>query len=383
MRVAFYAPMKAPTSPVPSGDRRIARLFMAAMATAGHDVDLAARLRTWDGVGDSRRQARLRDVGERLAERLVGRYDRGPKAERPGAWLTYHVYHKAPDWIGPAVSDALDIPYLIAEASVANKQAEGPWALGHDATVAAVRRADAILSLNAIDGPAVQSLLEDPGRLVPLPLFLDAAPFSAAAADRDRHRADMVRRFGLRADVPWLLTVAMMRPGDKLASYELLADALGRLDDRHCDLLVVGDGEARSNVEAMLSGIGIDVHFTGEQEADALPAFYGAADVLVWPAINEAMGMALLEAQAAGLPVVAGNGGGIPDIVRHAETGVLVPDGDAAAFGEAVSMLLGDEDRRRRMGAAARAVVARDHDLARGARRLDEVLRRAVVEHRQ
>ncbi len=383
MRVAFYAPMKAPTSPVPSGDRRIARLLMAALATAGHDVDLAARLRTWDGVGDCRRQARLRDVGERLAGRLVDRYDRRPKAERPGAWLTYHVYHKAPDWIGPAVSDALDIPYLIAEASVANKQAEGPWALGHGATVAAVRRADAILGLNAIDGPAVQSLLDDPSRLVPLPLFLDAAPFAAAAADRDRHRTDLMRRFGLRADVPWLLTVAMMRQGDKLASYGLLADALALLDGRRCDLLVVGDGEARSEVEAMLAGTGVDVRFAGEQEADALPAFYGAADILVWPAVNEAMGMALLEAQAAGLALVAGNGGGIPDIVRDAETGLLVPAGDAPAFADAVSMLLDDEDRRRRMGAAARAVVARDHDLAGAARRLDEVLRRAVVEHRQ
>ena len=205
---------------------------MAAMAAAGHDVDLAARLRTWDGAGDSWRQARLREVGERLARRLLGRYNRRPVAERPDAWLTYHVYHKAPDWIGPAVSDALDIPYLIAEASVANKQAAGPWALGHSATVAAIGRADTVLGLNAIDGPAVQRLLDDPKRLVPLPLFLDAAPFAAAATERDRHRAGLGRRFGLRAEVPWLLTVAMMHRGDKLASYGVLGDALARLGDR-------------------------------------------------------------------------------------------------------------------------------------------------------
>ena len=165
MHLAFYAPMKPPTSAVPSGDRRIARLFMQAFAQAGHEVDLAARLRTWEGVGDESRQVRLRDVAGRLSRRLLDRYLSRPAIERPDAWFTYHVYHKAPDWIGPAVSDALDIPYLVAEASIADKRASGPWALGHAATAAAIRRADAALGLKAIDGPAVCRYLEEPGRL--------------------------------------------------------------------------------------------------------------------------------------------------------------------------------------------------------------------------
>jgi glycosyltransferase involved in cell wall biosynthesis len=383
MRVAFYAPMKAPTSPVPSGDRRIARLLMTAMGAAGHDVDLAARLRTWDGSGDARRQARLRDLGDRLARRLLGRYRGRPAADRPAAWFTYHVYHKAPDWIGPTVSDGLDIPYLIAEASVADEQATGPWALGHAATVAALGRADAVLGLNAKDGPAVLPLLDHPGRLVALPLFLDAAPFAAAAADRGRHRADLGRRFELPADVPWLLTVAMMRIGDKLASYRVLGDALARLGGRPWSLLVVGDGEARPEVEAALAGAGPNVRYAGERAAADLPAICAAADLFVWPAVNEAMGMALLEAQAAGLAVVAGDGGGIPDIVRDGAAGLLAPVGDAAAFADAVGTLLDDPDRRHRLGAAAAAAVARDRDLAGTARRLDDVLRRAAAERRR
>ena len=127
MRIAFYAPMKAPQHPVPSGDRRIARLFQAALAAAGHQVQLASSFRSRDGRGDAHRQTRIRDVGRRLAERLLRRYRRASAEHRPQLWFTYHLYHKAPDWLGPAVARGLGIPYVVAEASFAPKQATGRW----------------------------------------------------------------------------------------------------------------------------------------------------------------------------------------------------------------------------------------------------------------
>ena len=81
----------------------------------------------------------------RLAQRLARR----PAAERPAAWLTYHLYHKAPDYLGPVVCDALAIPYLVAEASSSAKQADGPWACGHRSAAAAIARADAVFGLDA------------------------------------------------------------------------------------------------------------------------------------------------------------------------------------------------------------------------------------------
>ena len=77
------------------------------------------------------------------------------------------------------------------------------------------------------------------------------------------------------------------------------------------------------------------LRFLGALPPDRLAACYAAADLMVWPAINEAYGMALLEAQAAGLPVVAGRTGGVPDIVRDGVTGLLTPIGDETAFAEA------------------------------------------------
>jgi glycosyltransferase involved in cell wall biosynthesis len=101
-----------------------------------------------------------------------------------------------------------------------------------------------------------------------------------------------------------------------------------------------------------------------------LPKIYAAADLYLWPAINEAYGMAFLEAQAAGLPVVAGRTGGVPAVVADGVTGLLAPIGDAAAFAGAVAHLLDRPDERARLGAAASRRVASHHDEAAAAHAL-------------
>jgi len=370
MRIAFYAPMKPPDHPVPSGDRRMARLLMAALRHAGHRVDIASRLRSRDGIGDPARQARLARAGATTAERLLRRYRAQPAADRPRAWMTYHLYYKAADWIGPAVSAGLGIPYIAVEASLANKRADGPWARGHGATVSALAHAAAIIAVN----PADVDCLPDPARVHLLAPFLDTAPFRAAAP-HEAARASLTTQLNIPADQPWLLTVAMMRPGDKLISYRQLATALARMTHQDWRLLIAGDGPARPAVAEAFAGVALGrIHFLGAWPGDRLPALYAASDVLVWPAHNEAYGMALLEAQAAGLPVLAGASGGIAGVVRDGRTGILTPSGDTAAFASALDDLLAEPARRRAMAEAAVATVAAEHDLDRAANRLDTIL---------
>jgi glycosyltransferase involved in cell wall biosynthesis len=376
MNVAFYAPMKPPDHPVPSGDRRMAGLLMAALSLAGHRVELSCRLRSRDGAGDSVRQTRLASLGAALARRLVRRIEARSRDQRPAAWLTYHLYYKAPDWIGPAVCEGLDIPYLVAEASVAGKRAGGPWDLGHRATLTALERATAVIALNPQDA----GCLPDPRRVRPLKPFLDLAPYRAAAADREQHRADLAIRLGLDQKQPWILAVAMMRPGDKLASYRALARSLTNLEDLSWQLVVVGDGSARPAVEAdFAAATGGRVRFAGEASLVALPGIYAACDLLAWPAVNEAYGMALLEAQASGLPVVAGASGAVPEIVRDGMTGALAAPGDTSAFTAALRALLADPERRRHMAASASEMVQAEHGLPAAARRLDAILAEAVA----
>ena len=358
MRIAFYAPLKPPDHETPSGDRRVARLLIDALRLAGHEPIVASHLRSFDPIGRAFRQKKLAAHGRQAAERLIVRWRAWPDAA-PGLWFTYHLYYKAPDYIGPQVSAALGIPYVVAEASFAAKRAGGAWDIGHQAVAAALRRADRVVGLNTADCEGVLPLLADPDRFVTLPPFLDAGAYSGAALPVNPTR---------------LITVAMMRPGDKLASYRVLAQALARLTDLDWSLEVIGDGPARAAVHAALAPLGDRVVYAGALAEPQIAARLAAADLFVWPAINEAFGMALLEAQASGLPVVAGASGGVGDVVDDGVTGLLTPPGDDAAFAAALRMLIADPPRRKAMGASARDKVRREHDLPAAAARLSDII---------
>ena len=361
MRIGFYAPLKSPEHPIPSGDRQTARLFLAALRLAGCEPRLISHFRSYDGGGDLSRQARLAKVGERLAQSLVHTFLEAPQTA-PELWFSYHLYHKAPDWLGPTIANALGIPYIVAEASLAPRQAFGPWALGHRAVENAVRRADAVIGLNRADRECISPLLRHPTTWVAFKPFLDATFYGREV----RPSVGPLR----------LIVVAMMRYGDKLASYRILGDALSRLLDLPWSLEVVGDGPARDDVERALSVAKERIIWTGLLTDEAIAERLGAADICVWPAVNEAFGMASLEAQASGLPVVAGASGGVAGIVKSGATGFLVTPGDSAAFAAALRALMLDEKRRLAFGKAARERVLREHDLSNAARRLATVINR-------
>ena len=373
MRIAFYAPLKPPDHPVASGDRAMARALIAALEIAGHDVSLASRFRSFD-AGDAARQVRIRDLGRALADRLLNRM---AHARRPDLWFTYHLYHKAPDWLGPHISERLGIPYVLAEASHAPKQADGLWDLGHRAAAEAIRRADRILQPNPADAECVLPLLDSPERLVLLRPFLDTKPFRMP--DREGSREAIARTFTLDPDEPWLATVAMMRDDQKLLSYRCLADSLKALADESWRLIIAGDGPAEAKVRAAFARFGARVRFVGTLEPEILKKLYRAADLYVWPAIKESWGMAFLEAQAAGLPVIAGRSGGVPVVVADGETGLLTPEGDADAFSTALAELLAEPERRAAMSRAAIERAERNHDIRLAADLIDRHLRRLMT----
>jgi glycosyltransferase involved in cell wall biosynthesis len=373
VRIAFYAPLKSPDHPVASGDRTVARTLLAALKLAGHEVETVCRFRSFD-AGDPARQARLERIGGRLADRLEARMRRD--GARPDVWLTYHLYHKAPDWLGPAVAVRLGVPYVVAEASFAPKQAGGRWDLGHRAVARAIGGADLVLQLNPNDAEGVKPLLAAIERLSPLKPFLDTRPFRDAAAATDR--TAVAKRCGLDPAVPWLLTVAMMRHDQKLLSYRCLAEALATLLDLPWRLVVAGGGPAEAEVQDAFAPLAGRVDFLGTLPGDALPALYAASDLYVWPAVKEAWSMAFMEAQASGLPVVAGRSGGVGAVVADGETGLLVAEGDAVAFSAAVRRMLENPEKRRRMGRAAAARTVREHDLSAAAKAIDVRLRRLV-----
>jgi glycosyltransferase involved in cell wall biosynthesis len=359
MKIAFYAPMKPPDHPVPSGDRQMARLLLRALELAGFGPELASHLRSHGSVpADSS----LVEAASRERVRITAAWDAMARRDRPRAWLTYHPYYKAPDLLGPEIAACFAIPYVTAEASYAGKRDRDRWAGQQSAVAAAVRAAALNICFTAEDRDGLRHLV-GPERLADLAPFIDAAPF--LASPRAGNCKPSVR----------LVTVAMMRGGVKLASYEMLARALGRISDVPWTLEVVGDGPQRAAVTAAFEDLPAErVRWAGERDATAVAERLAAADIFVWPGTGEAYGIAYLEAQAAGLPVVAQATAGVPAVVRHEVTGLLTPAGDEAAYAGAIAHLIGDTAMRRRLGRAARRFVTEERSLSAAAARLHHLL---------
>ena len=365
MKIAFYAPLKSPAHPHPSGDRRIAQLLIEALSLTGWEVEIASELRAWEGKGELARQREIKVHGQQIAAQLIAQYRSLPAAQQPRCWFTYHPYHKAPDWIGTAVSDALNIPYIIAEASIAQKQEHGHWHEGYVQTIAAVRRAAIVFTLNSNDCAGLLPHARNPHTIITL------KPFTRLATTAETEntltvaqRHDLATRWQLNADCRWLLCVAMMRNDSKLESYGILADATYHLASERWQLVVIGDGVAQEKVMALFAQHPPErVRMLGRLDSEDIHEIMRASDLLVWPAHNEAFGMAVLEALGCGLPVVAGRSGGIADIVTHNVTGVLVEQPDGVRMAAQIDSLLAQPSRLQSMSAESLRAFERHHRL--------------------
>ena len=284
--------------------------------------------------GDGKRDSRRSDSGSRSASfAAFGSPRRGPTSGSRTTCTT-----RPPTGSGLAVSRALDIPYVVAEASVAAKQRDGHVGdrireldRGHRGRrrddllqSGRRRRRSAICAVprGRMNSCRRSSTSRRSPRLprLPAPTWSQSRP--AVAAD---HRGDDAARREAR-----FVSAACRRAG---------ADRLRRLGARRSWATVPRAAE----VDAAFARFdALQIRRVGFQDAAAIAAWLRASDIFVWPAIDEAFGMAFIEAQACGLPVVAGNGGGVASVVAAERTGVLVPLGDAAAFAAAISRLVHD-----------------------------------------
>jgi glycosyltransferase involved in cell wall biosynthesis len=135
--------------------------------------------------------------------------------------------------------------------------------------------------------------------------------------------------------------------------------------------LLLGDGELRGELMRRCRAMGLDqqVHFAGWR--DDVPDVLTLFDVFILPSLGEHFGRVLIEAMAMAKAVVATDAGGVPEIVIHGETGLLVPPADPQAIAEAVLALLQDPTRAARLGAAGRRRAESEFSLARHAQAVE------------
>ncbi|KAA0695669.1 glycosyltransferase [Neorhizobium sp. P12A] len=364
MKIAFYAPLKSPNHPVPSGDRLMARLLIAALQMAGHDVEVASELRGFmavpvDDPGN--------EVVEAARQEVDGLLDRWRQTGAPpDLWFSYHTYYKTPDLLGPVIASMFGIPYITAEASYAKRHDASGWAANQRLVTEGVRQAAVNLCFTERDRAGLVANIPD-GRYERLLPFIDVEPFRQANSQGDDRR---------------LVTVAMMRPGDKYDSYVMLAKALEMIRDRDWTLTVIGGGRALAEVQALFSSFDPGrILWLGERSADEIRIELQKGGIYVWPGCGEAYGLAYLEAQAAGLPVVAQSTAGVPEVVVDGVTGLLTPEGDVKALSQAIALLLDDRAQRREMGEAAFRFVHDERSLSVVSQRLDAILRHYLGTH--
>lgn len=317
----------------------MARNLMKAIAAGPATVDLVSDLRVHDSDGDPDKQTQFRALAKAEATRLTHEL----AANNTRLWVTYHSYYKAPDMIGPAVARVLDIPYIQIESSRAKSRLSGPWSEFAALAETASDAADLIFYLIQLD---LMTLKRDQSKQQKLALLRPFLPISSLPTTT------------YRADGP-MLAAGMMRKRDKLASYALIAETLSNLSTPNWQLNIAGDGPTRPQVEALMAPFGNRIHFLGQLDRDGMNAAYSAASVFFWPGVNEAYGMVYLEAQAAGLPVMAQDRDGVRDVVLPGA--YPLPKDGAQALACNLDQLLADPKMRSLRSASGRAMIAENH----------------------
>ena len=162
---------------------------------------------------------------------------------------------------------------------------------------------------------------------------------------------------------------------------EVLLHALSRIPDRSIGLDIVGDGMDREKLQELARALelGDRVTWHGTVPQHALAEYYRRATALVVPSVGEGLGLVAVEAQLCETPVVAFQSGGLPDIVQHDRTGILVPEVDAGALAAALVSLLERDDRGTSLGAAGRLHALATFAPESVARRYADIYRTAIA----
>ena len=216
------------------------------------------------------------------------------------------------------------------------------WLMSGTATV--------IASAESVREYYIKQIHADPRRVE---VIYNAVDWSALVTTMTR--ATMRSALGIPADAHVIAIIARLT---EQKAHRVLIDAVHATPAlAHAHLLVVGDGELRGDLVQQVDALGLGhrVHFVGARRD--LGDLLNASDVFVMPSLWEGLPLSMVLAMGAGLPVVATRVAGIPEVVRHDETGLLVEPGDAVSLGRALARLAGDAGLRRRLGDAARAFV--------------------------
>ena len=307
-----------------------------------------------------------RDAAERERALAAANDLLGERLRERGPFDLVYERHALFAWAGMRAARAAGTPGVLeVNAPLVEEQATHRTLVDRAMAEAGVRRcfadAGAIVAVSDELRRDLERYAEARGKLQVIPNAVDPRRFPAPPPREDR---------------PFTVAfVGTLKPWHGLST---LVDAFARLRERipAARLMVIGDGPGRATLEEDLAAAGLAhaARLTGAVDPGEVGPLLGEADVSVAPYTAAAeryfSPLKAVEGMAAGVPLVASRVGQLPELVRDGETGVLCEPGDAADVAAALVMLAEDPDRRRRIGAAGRAWVLREHTWDRVAQRI-------------
>lgn len=327
------------------------RSMPRAIAPAGVHVDVyAASHGQCIAPADDQPPLRLIHVeGERFADGLLAAVE---AAGTDYALVHSHYWTSAEP--GLRLAEGLGVPHVFTGHTIAAIKEHAGGAPEPDARknaeADAVRHSQAVVTFTEDESTLLRQLLRlAPDRLHAVPMGVDLALF------KPQSRALARAALKIERDDRVVLSAGRIEP---YKGTDVLLQALSRLPDtRGVRLLVVGGTEDEAGVEwlqrmARSCGASGLLDWRPAVPQHELAAYYAAADVCAVPSLHETFGLAALEAMACSTPVVASDAGGLRELVRHGETGLLCPPGDVAALTAALDAVLSDPQCAERMGEA-------------------------------
>ncbi|MBA2669288.1 MAG: glycosyltransferase family 4 protein [Gemmatimonadetes bacterium] len=288
---------------------------------------------------------------------------------RTGDFDVVHVFWPVPHGLfGMAAKRSGGPPLVSTFFGVELSWLKGQLRMLRPVVRAIIRASDVVTVISSHTAAAVRQVV--PGATV------RTIPFGAALDGDDSAAAPRVRQPG----EPFQL-LFVGRLVERKGVHILLEAVAALKDTRDLCLVVVGEGPERAALTVLAEGLGIAdrVEFTGPITPDELRIRYSRCDAFVLPAVRdskgdvEGLGVVLIEALLQGKPVIASASGGIVDIVRHGETGLLAPAGDSTALAEAITAYMDDPELALRLAYEGRAHVLREFSWSTITDRLVEV----------
>lgn len=291
--------------------------------------------------------------------------------DAPDLWFTYHSYYRAPDILGPLAARR-HIPYTIFAASHAQKRAAN-WETrpGYYLNKQALRQTSHIFANKHRDLDGLHQVIPE-DKITFIPPGIRTDKFTRNETTRKANREE----WGM-ADKTVILTVAMLREGTKSEGVKHVITTCSKLvtQGHNIALVIAGDGLMRPQLQALAENLLPDRNkFLGTVQSDELPAIYSSCDLFVFPGINEGLGMVYLEAQSCGLPVVAWDHDGAPQVVAHKQTGLITPSYDSEQFASAIGELVSCPEKRNAMGKMAQQYAKKHHTVSTNYLTLEEKL---------